>query len=156
MTQTAKGSFVEAWANIAVGFGINFLFNAICLPWFIGHPVSWKANLGYGTLMTGVSLARSFVLRRWFNGLKFGNKERPLVSVPPMPAPLPEVPAEPRPIAMHPHPDPDGPLSDFLDRVLTSLQEKGVGYVDATVYSPRFNELANLRVQLLGRRPRVH
>lgn len=147
MTQTVKGSFAEAWANIAVGFGINFLFNAICLPWFIGHPVSWKANLGYGTLMTGVSLARSFVLRRWFNGLKFGNKEviKEVVVAPEMPAPIAATTDER-----------ERTLPDFLDRLISSLQESGVSYVDATVYSPRFNELAELRVQLLGRKPRLH
>jgi hypothetical protein len=31
-------------------------------------------NLTMGALFTLVSLARSYVLRRWFNGLKWGNK----------------------------------------------------------------------------------
>jgi len=33
-------------------------------------------NLQIGVLFTVVSIARQYVLRRWFNGLKFGNKEK--------------------------------------------------------------------------------
>lgn len=72
MAQTRLGSFAEAWANIAVGFGINFTANLIVLPWF-GFNVTATDAFGIGVVFTGISLARSYVLRRWFNGLKFGN-----------------------------------------------------------------------------------
>ena len=72
--QTKLGSFVEAWANIAVGFGINFVANMMVLPLF-GFHVTASDAFGIGLIFTAISLARSYVLRRWFNGLKFGNRE---------------------------------------------------------------------------------
>jgi hypothetical protein len=73
MSQTKLGSWAEAWANIAVGFSINYCANLIVLPWF-GYDVTAKAAFGIGVVFTVISLVRSYVLRRWFNGLKFGNK----------------------------------------------------------------------------------
>ena len=70
--QTRLGSFVEAWANIAVGFAINFTANMLVLPQF-GFDVTAGQAFGIGVVFTVISLARSYVLRRWFNGLKFGN-----------------------------------------------------------------------------------
>lgn len=72
MAQTKLGSFTEAWANIAVGFGINFAANLLVLPHF-GFNVTAYDAFGIGVIFTGISLARSYILRRWFNGLKFGN-----------------------------------------------------------------------------------
>ena len=69
MTQTRLGSFVESAANIAVGFGINFTANLIVLPWF-GFNVTPTDALGIGVVFTVISLARSFLLRRVFNGIK--------------------------------------------------------------------------------------
>ena len=74
MAQTKLGSFVEAWANIAVGFTINFTANMTILPWF-GFKVSAGSAFEIGLIFTVISLVRSYVLRRWFNGLKFGNAE---------------------------------------------------------------------------------
>lgn len=73
MAQTRLGSFVESAANIAVGFGINFTANLIVLPWF-GFDVTPQDALGIGVVFTAISLARSYILRRWFNGLRFGNR----------------------------------------------------------------------------------
>lgn len=74
--QTRLGSFIEASANITVGFGINFAANLVVLPWF-GFPVSTGQALGIGVVFTAISLARSYVLRRWFNGLRFCNSPHP-------------------------------------------------------------------------------
>lgn len=71
--QTKLGSFAEAWANIAVGFSVNFAANLIVLPWF-GLPIKPGQAFNIGIVFTVISLVRSYVLRRWFNGLKFGNK----------------------------------------------------------------------------------
>jgi hypothetical protein len=73
VSQTKLGSFAEAWANIAVGFGINFSANMLVLPYF-GFAITAGKAFGIGVVFTVISLARSYVLRRWFNGLKFGNK----------------------------------------------------------------------------------
>lgn len=72
--QTRLGSFAEAWANIAIGFAINYAANLIILPMFGFASLTPGKNFAIGVLYTGISLARSFVLRRWFNGLKFGNR----------------------------------------------------------------------------------
>lgn len=72
MTQTKLGSFTEAWANIVVGFGINYVANILILPLF-GLNVTYGDAFWIGVCFTAISLIRSYVLRRWFNGLKFGN-----------------------------------------------------------------------------------
>ena len=74
MSQTKTGSFAEAWANIAVGFGVNFGANMLILPMFGFTALTWHSNLIIGAIYTVISLVRSYVLRRWFNGLKWGNK----------------------------------------------------------------------------------
>lgn len=75
MSQTKFGSFVEAWANIAVGFAINWCANLLVLPLF-GFHVTGAQALGIGVIFTAISLARSYALRRWFNGLRFGHANR--------------------------------------------------------------------------------
>lgn len=75
MSQTRRGSLAEAWANIAVGYGVNYTANLLILPLFGFHALNWRNNLVIGGIYTGVSLVRQYVLRRWFNGLKFGNAQ---------------------------------------------------------------------------------
>ena len=75
MTQTVKGSITEAFANIAVGFGVNFTANLVILPLFGFKTLTAVMNFEIGLLYTIISLVRSYVIRRWFNGLRFGNKE---------------------------------------------------------------------------------
>jgi hypothetical protein len=75
MSQTKLGSIAEAAANIAVGFTINFIANWLILPLFGFTALTLRMNFEIGLLYTAISLVRSYVLRRWFNGLKFGNKQ---------------------------------------------------------------------------------
>jgi hypothetical protein len=72
MAQTKIGSFAEAWANILVGFSVNYTANLLIFPLF-GFHISLEANFLMGLIYTAISLVRSYVLRRYFNGLKFGN-----------------------------------------------------------------------------------
>jgi hypothetical protein len=76
VSQTKLGSFTEAWANIAVGFAINFTANMLILPLF-GFAITASDAFGIGVIFTVISLVRSYVLRRWFNGLRFGNTPEP-------------------------------------------------------------------------------
>lgn len=65
--QSRLGSFIEAWANVFIGFGINFAMNLVILP-MVGLPMpTLSQNLGIGVLFTIVSVARSYAVRRWFN-----------------------------------------------------------------------------------------
>lgn len=73
MAQTKMGSFAESWANIAIGFSINWCANMAILPLF-GFDVSGEQAFGIGVFFTGISLARSYLLRRYFNRMSWGNK----------------------------------------------------------------------------------
>ncbi|QQP96529.1 DUF7220 family protein [Lysobacter enzymogenes] len=75
MTQTKTGSLAEAGANIAVGFAINWTANMLVLPLFGFTGLTAGKAFGIGLVFTVISLVRSYILRRWFNGLKFGNAE---------------------------------------------------------------------------------
>ena len=66
MNQTRLGSFIEAWINVAIGFSINFVANLLILP-LVGFHISVGQNLFIGVLYTIISVARSYVIRRWFN-----------------------------------------------------------------------------------------
>lgn len=65
--QTRTQSMIEAWTNIAVGLAINLLANHLIFPVMFGYRISMGENLLYAALMTLISLARSYGLRRWFN-----------------------------------------------------------------------------------------
>ncbi len=81
--QTKLGSLVESWVNIAIGFTINYVANLIILPMFWG-PARHNAGLSafvLGIAFTLISFARQYVLRRWFNGMSFGNKKEVVVNV---------------------------------------------------------------------------
>lgn len=68
MSQSRLGSFIEACINILIGFGINFGMNLLILPLF-GFHISLVDNFYMGLLYTGVSIIRSYVIRRWFNSM---------------------------------------------------------------------------------------
>ena len=61
-------SMLEAIANVAIGYSINFVANLVVLPLF-GLAVSARDAAGIGLVFTGISLARSYLLRRAFNRL---------------------------------------------------------------------------------------
>lgn len=70
MMQTKFQSFIEACANVLVGYGVAILSQIAIFPLF-GIYVPLSSNLAIGAWFTVISLVRSYVLRRWFNGLKF-------------------------------------------------------------------------------------
>lgn len=70
MSQTRLLSAVESVANVAVGYGVALLSQILVFPMFDIH-VPLSTNLAIGAWFTVISLVRSYVLRRWFNGLKF-------------------------------------------------------------------------------------
>lgn len=69
MSQTKLGSFAEAWFNVAVGFGINYLGNIFILPVF-GLLVTYSQAFWIGVIFTVISVARSYLLRRIMNNYK--------------------------------------------------------------------------------------
>lgn len=68
--QTRVQSAIEALANVLVGYGVAIASQLLVFPLF-GIHVPLSSNLAIGAWFTVISLLRSYVLRRWFNGLKF-------------------------------------------------------------------------------------
>jgi hypothetical protein len=68
--QTKTQSFIEAWANVLVGYVVALISQLLVFPMF-GIEIPFSSNLAIGAWFTVISLVRSYVLRRWFNGLKF-------------------------------------------------------------------------------------
>ena len=75
MSQTKKGSFVEAMINTTAGWLINYTANLVVLPLF-GFNVTYAQAFYIGCVFTVISVVRSYVMRRVFNSIKAGwNKE---------------------------------------------------------------------------------
>ena len=66
MSQSRKGSALEASVNMAVGLAVSMIANAIVFPAYGFHP-SLLDNAGITLIYTGISLVRSYCLRRAFN-----------------------------------------------------------------------------------------
>jgi hypothetical protein len=69
MSQTRLGSFIESWANVAIGFAINWCANMLILPLF-GFRVTGAQAFGIGVIFTVISVVRSYALRRAFNKIR--------------------------------------------------------------------------------------
>ena len=66
MNQSRVGSFIEACLNVAIGFAINWVANLLILPLF-GFNVTGAQAFNMGLMFTGISVIRSYAIRRWFN-----------------------------------------------------------------------------------------
>ena len=69
MRQSRRMSFVEAFANVAVGYGLAVATQLAVFPAF-GLRASLADNLALGAVFTAVSLARAYALRRLFERLR--------------------------------------------------------------------------------------
>lgn len=67
VSQSRKGSLTEALINVAIGFSINYCANLLVFPLF-GMHISMTDNVLLGAIYTVISIVRSYVIRRWFNG----------------------------------------------------------------------------------------
>jgi len=68
MSQSRRLSIIEAVTNVVVGYALAVITQIILFPLF-GLHASLGDNLAIGSVFVGVSLIRSFVLRRLFNRL---------------------------------------------------------------------------------------
>ena len=64
--QSKLDSFIEAWLNVLIGFGISVLANFVIFPW-VAVSASTGQILWIGAGMTLVSVARSYFVRRFAN-----------------------------------------------------------------------------------------
>ena len=69
MKQSRLMSFVEAVANVAVGYSVAVVTQILIFPIF-GLHTTLVQNLQMGAAFTGISIVRSFLLRRAFEGLR--------------------------------------------------------------------------------------
>jgi len=69
MKQSRHMSLVESVANVAVGYGIAVLTQILIFPVF-GLHTTLAQNLQMGGIFTGVSIFRSFLLRRVFEAIR--------------------------------------------------------------------------------------
>jgi hypothetical protein len=68
MKQSRLMSLVEAVANVVVGYGVAVVTQILIFPIF-GLHATLAQNLQMGLLFTGVSIIRSFLLRRLFEAI---------------------------------------------------------------------------------------
>lgn len=66
MTQSRLHSALESAANVAIGYGVAVASQLAIFPLF-GIHIALADNLVIGGYFTLISLARSYLLRRWFN-----------------------------------------------------------------------------------------
>jgi len=69
MKQSRRMSFVEAIANVAVGYGVAVTTQVLVFPVF-GLQASLADNLLIGAVFTVVSIGRSYLLRRVFEEIR--------------------------------------------------------------------------------------
>lgn len=67
MSQSRRGSMVEALANVAVGLVLSLGLQTALSEWY-GLRTSLAVDVQIVILFTGLSLMRGYVLRRVFEG----------------------------------------------------------------------------------------
>ena len=63
--QTRKHSAIESTANVVIGYLVAVFSQVLVFPLFDIH-IPLGDNLLIGLWFTGISLARSYTIRRWF------------------------------------------------------------------------------------------
>ena len=66
MQQTKLDSFIEALFSTFIGFVVSFTANLLIMP-VLGLPVSLSQNFALTVAFTLVSVARSYMVRRFAN-----------------------------------------------------------------------------------------
>lgn len=69
-------SFVEALTNVAVGYVIAVVTQIVVFPLF-GLVTSFGETMAIGAVFTGISIVRSFTLRRLFEAIRVGQRKPP-------------------------------------------------------------------------------
>ena len=68
MTQSHRMSLIEATTNVTAGYAMAVATQIIVFPWFGLHS-SLGDNLAIGGIFVGISLLRSYALRRLFEAI---------------------------------------------------------------------------------------
>ena len=75
MSQSRTMSLAESIANVLAGFGVAVAMQIAVFPLF-GLRTSLAENLAMGAIFTVVSIARSYCLRRVFEGVRVRAERR--------------------------------------------------------------------------------
>lgn len=75
MNQTRVGSLIEATINVAIGLAVSIVANQLVFPRFGFHP-SLGENVAISVIYTAISIARQYILRRWFNARLHATAQR--------------------------------------------------------------------------------
>jgi uncharacterized membrane protein YraQ (UPF0718 family) len=68
MTQSRIDSFMEALMNTLIGLLVSTIANFFVIPAVLGVHMSHAQNIALALIFTVISIARSYLLRRAFNG----------------------------------------------------------------------------------------
>lgn len=63
--QTKTNSFIESLTNVAIGYGVALMSQILVFPIYDIH-IPLSTNIAIGAWFTVISIARSYVIRRWF------------------------------------------------------------------------------------------
>jgi hypothetical protein len=74
MRQSRLMSLVEATANVVIGYGLAVLTQILVFPMF-GVRTTLGQSMALGVIFTVVSIARTYMLRRLFEGLRVDDLE---------------------------------------------------------------------------------
>jgi hypothetical protein len=66
--QSRMDSLMESMVNIIIGLIISTIANWLILPAVLGVSMTLSQNVLIGLAFTAISLVRSYVIRRAFNG----------------------------------------------------------------------------------------
>lgn len=66
MSQSKLESFIETCINTAIGYFVALLSQLLVFP-LVGIHVPLSTNLVIGAWFTLISVARGYIIRRWFN-----------------------------------------------------------------------------------------
>lgn len=69
MKQSKRMSLLESLINVAVGYAVAVSAQIMVFPMF-GLEVALVDNLAIGAIFTGISIVRSFTLRRVFEEIR--------------------------------------------------------------------------------------
>ena len=73
MKQSRAMSLVESLANVIVGYGVAVVTQILIFP-VLGLHTTLAQNLKMGAVFTVVSIVRSYLLRRLFEGIRVANR----------------------------------------------------------------------------------
>ena len=67
MKQAKSMSMIEAVLNTAIGWLVAVIAQVVVFPWF-GVHATVRQNMGIAAALAVVSIIRSYIIRRLFNG----------------------------------------------------------------------------------------